>query len=161
MNTPPPIRSAYLGPEGSPYEGGRLLENLLLFGRVCRALGMTVTPNVMLDVARALELVNVGKKWDVYHTMRALIVTRRRDLELFDEAFRIFWQRPANEMTTLDLSSLGERRRQKKTQFLPPPQPPPMIPPRTSQSLLSTPRCWRLCPRTARVKYCATKTLPT
>ncbi|NJK80232.1 MAG: VWA domain-containing protein [Chloroflexaceae bacterium] len=121
MNTPPPIRSAYLGPQGSPYEGGRLLENLLLFGRVCRALGMTVTPNVMLDVARALELVNMGKKWDVYHTMRALIVTRRRDLELFDEAFRIFWQRPANEMTTLDLSSLGERRRQKKTQFLPPP----------------------------------------
>jgi uncharacterized protein with von Willebrand factor type A (vWA) domain len=113
---------SYLGPEGSPYEGGRLLHNLLLFGRVCKALGMDVTPNRMIDVAHALELVDLAKKQDVYHALRALIVTRQRDLALFDEAFRAFWRRPAGDWSTLNLQSLGEKRRQKKTQFVPPPE---------------------------------------
>jgi uncharacterized protein with von Willebrand factor type A (vWA) domain len=64
----------------------------------------------------------LGHRQDVYHALRALIVTRQRDLELFDEAFKLFWQRPTEDWTTLDLRSLGERRRQKKTQFLPPPE---------------------------------------
>jgi uncharacterized protein len=114
-------RSGYLGPEGTPYEGGHLLYNLLLFGRLCKALSMDVSPGRMIDVARALELVDLARKQDFYHTLRALIVTRQRDLELFDEAFKIFWRKPADGWTTLDLSSLGERRLQKKTQFLPPP----------------------------------------
>jgi uncharacterized protein with von Willebrand factor type A (vWA) domain len=113
--------SLYLGADGTPYRGGKLLENLLLFGRLCRALGMDITPNRMIEVARALEFVELGRKQDVYHTLRALMVTRKRDIELFDEAFDQFWQRPVEDWTTLDLKSLGERRRQKKTQFLPPP----------------------------------------
>jgi uncharacterized protein with von Willebrand factor type A (vWA) domain len=108
-------------PDGSPYEGGKLLHNLLLFGRLCKALGMEVNPNRMMDAARALQYIELGRRQDVYHTLRALIVTRQRDLELFDEAFNRFWQRPNEEWTTLDLRSLSERR-QKKTQFLPPPE---------------------------------------
>lgn len=114
--------SLYLGPEGATYEGGKLLHNLLLFGRLCKALGMSVTPNSMIEVARALEFINLGHKQDVYNTFRAMIVTRQRDLELFDQAFNLFWQRPVEDWTTLDLKSLGENRRQKKTQFLPPPE---------------------------------------
>ncbi|MBZ0280978.1 MAG: VWA domain-containing protein [Anaerolineae bacterium] len=83
---------------------------------------MSVTPNVMIEVARALEYINLGRRQDVYDTLRAMIVTRQRDLKTFDEAFRLFWQRPTEEWSTLDLSSLGEKRRQKKTQFLPPPE---------------------------------------
>jgi uncharacterized protein with von Willebrand factor type A (vWA) domain len=114
----------YLGPEDSPfpYEGGHLLHNILLFGRLCRALGMDITPNRMIEVTGALEFVQLARKSDVYHTLRALMVTRQRDLELFEEAFNLFWQRPVEEWSTLDLQSLGERRRQKKTQFIPPPE---------------------------------------
>ncbi len=113
--------SAYL-PETEPYQGGFLLPNLLLFGRVCKGLGMSVTPSQMIEVARALEFIQLGRRDDVYHTLRALIVTHPRELDLFDEAFRTFWRRPVTEWSTLDLSSLGEHRRQKKTQFLPPPE---------------------------------------
>lgn len=113
--------SLYIGQDGTPYSGGKLLHNLLLFGRVCRALGMDVTPNRMLEVANGLHFINLGHRQDVYHTMRALIVTRQRDLELFDEAFRHFWHYHRGDWTLLDLKSLGERR-QKKTQFLPPPE---------------------------------------
>src|SRR5258708_9391748 len=112
--------SLYLGPEGTPYEGGYLLHNLVLFGRVCKALGMDVTVGRLTDAARALELIHLGRRADVYHTLRALLVTRHSDLDLFDEAFRVFWRKPADEWSTLDLQSLGEYRRKKKTQFLPP-----------------------------------------
>src|SRR5690348_5104823 len=104
------------------YQGGFLLPNLLLFGRVCKALGMSVTPSQMIEIAHALEYVELGRREDVYHTFRAMIVTHPREFPLFDEAFRTFWRRPTTEWSTLDLSSLGERRRQKKTQFLPPPE---------------------------------------
>lgn len=109
-------------PLGVTYEGGYLLPNLLLFGRVCKTLGMSVTPSRMIDVAHALQLVELGRREDVYHAMRALIVTRPRELALFDEAFRTFWRKPATEWSTLDMRSMGEQRRQKKTQFLPPPE---------------------------------------
>ena len=111
--------SLYLGPDGSPYEGGKLLHNLLLFGRLCKMLGINVTPNGMIEVARALEFIELGRKQDVYDTLSIMMVTRQRDLALFDEAFNLFWQRPVEDWTTLDLQSLGETRRQKKTQFLP------------------------------------------
>jgi uncharacterized protein len=114
--------SLYLGPDGSPYTGGRLLHNLLLFGRLCRELGMDVTPNGMIEVARALEFIDLGRRSDIYNALRAMMVTRQRDLELFDQAFNLFWQRPVEDWTTLDLKSLGETRRKKKTQFLPPPE---------------------------------------
>ncbi|PJF41749.1 MAG: VWA domain-containing protein [Chloroflexi bacterium] len=113
--------NSYLGPDGAPYHGGHLLHNLILFGRLCHALGMDITPNRMIEVSRALEFIDVSKKQDVYHTLRTLMVTRKRDLELFDEAFKHFWQKPAEGWTTLDLQSLGEKRHKKKTQFLPPP----------------------------------------
>lgn len=104
------------------YQGGFLLPNLLLFGRVCKALGMSVTPSQMIEVAHALEYVELGRREDVYHTLRAMIITHPREMALFDEAFRTFWRRPTTDWSTLDLSSLGESRRQKKTQFLPPPE---------------------------------------
>lgn len=115
-----PIRGVYLGPEGAPYEGGQLLHNLLLFGRLCKALGIQVTPHRMIEVAHALEHIQLGKKTDFYHTLRAMMVSRHRDFEMFDEAFNEFWQRPAENYMNLNLQSLGEKRRQKKTQFLPP-----------------------------------------
>ena len=114
-----PLNSIYV-PPGTIYKGGNLLHNLLLFGRVCRVLGMDVTPNRMLEVAQALEYIDLGHKADVYHTMRALMVTRQRDLERFDEAFDLFWRRPTEGWTELNLQSLGEERLKRKTQFLPP-----------------------------------------
>lgn len=113
--------SVYLGSEDSPYEGGRLLHNLILFGRLCRAMGLNVTPNRVLEVSRALEHIRLGEKQDFYYTLRAYLVTHPKDFENFDSAFDMFWQRPADGWTEMDLRSMAETRRKKKTQFLPPP----------------------------------------
>ncbi len=93
-------------PDGNIHEGGELLHNLLLFGRVCKALGMDVTPNGMIEVAHALAYVDLAQRNDVFHTMRALIVNRHRDLELFDQAFKLFWRRPIDDWVMLDLPDM-------------------------------------------------------
>ena len=100
---------------------GHLLHNLLIFGDVLRHLGLGTHPGRMLDVLRALEYVDIGRRQDFYHTLRALLVHRRRDIPLFDEAFRTFWRRPPDRSTTMDLRSLGEQRRYRQPQVGPPP----------------------------------------
>ncbi|MDQ7025141.1 MAG: VWA domain-containing protein [Anaerolineae bacterium] len=116
------VKGVYLGSQDNDthYEGGQLLHNLLLFGRVCRALGMNVTPNRMMEVARALEHIELGNKIDFYHTLRTFMVTHPKEFDYYDEAFDIFWRRPTDEWTTLDLRPFESERLQKKKKFVPP-----------------------------------------
>jgi hypothetical protein len=100
---------------------GHLLRNLLLFGRVLRGLGLDGSPARMLDLAVALGHLDLGRKRDVYHALRALVVRRREEIAAFDEAFEVFWRKPAAGMTTLDLRAMGERRRFRRPRFDPPP----------------------------------------
>ncbi|PYR14911.1 MAG: CoxE [Acidobacteria bacterium] len=70
----------------------RLLENLLIFGRVLRRAGIDVHPGRLLDVIEALEQVNLGARDDVYYTCRTLLVHRREQIPIFDRAFAAFWR---------------------------------------------------------------------
>jgi uncharacterized protein len=88
-----------------------ILRNLLHFGRLLRELGLDVHAGRMLDVAGALAHVDIGRRSDVYFTLRALLIHRQQDLATFDEAFRLFWRPPPGESSTVDLRALGERRR--------------------------------------------------
>jgi uncharacterized protein with von Willebrand factor type A (vWA) domain len=100
---------------------GALLHNLLLFGRVLRSLGLDVNPGRMIDLVTALEYIPIGSRTDFYYAARCLLVHRRDDIALFDEAFEIFWRSRGRELTSLDLRALGERRRYRKPKFVPPP----------------------------------------
>ncbi len=88
-----------------------ILHNLLHFGRLLRALGLDVHAGRMLDVAGALAYVDIGRRSDVYFTLRTLLIHRPQDLATFDEAFRVFWRPPPGEWSTTDLRALGEQRR--------------------------------------------------
>jgi uncharacterized protein len=70
----------------------RLIDNLLLFGRVLRRAAIEVHPGRMLDVVEALGHVDLAARDDVYHTCRALLVHRQEQLEIFDRAFAAFWR---------------------------------------------------------------------
>lgn len=76
-----------------PASSGHLLANLLLFGRLLRALGLDVTPGRMMDLAQALAYVDIGRKEDFHNTARALLVHNKESLPLFDVAFNLFWRR--------------------------------------------------------------------
>jgi uncharacterized protein with von Willebrand factor type A (vWA) domain len=70
-----------------------LADNLLVFGRLLRTAGLDVHMGRMLDVLKALPLIDIGSRDEVYHTCRTLLVHRREDLPAFDRAFNAFWRR--------------------------------------------------------------------
>ena len=70
-----------------------LADNLLVFGRLLRTAGLEVHMGRMLDVLKALPLIDIGSRDEVYHTCRTLLVHRREDLPAFDRAFDAFWRR--------------------------------------------------------------------
>ena len=88
-----------------------LLDNVLLFGRVLRSAGLEVHHGRMLDAARALEWIDVGRRRDVRTTLRSLLVHRREDLPRFDAAFDLFFRAHRPPSPGLPLFSLGERPR--------------------------------------------------
>jgi uncharacterized protein with von Willebrand factor type A (vWA) domain len=65
----------------------------VLFGRVLRGAGLDVSPGRLIDLVRALELVEIGRREDFYQAARSLLVHRKDDLPLFDQAFSLFWRR--------------------------------------------------------------------
>lgn len=84
-------------PAGVPDEalaGARFLQNLVGFGNALRSVGIPVTPTQTADVARALGWVELGRREQVFRTARALMVTRREDLALFQTVFNRFWRHP-------------------------------------------------------------------
>ncbi len=70
----------------------RLLDNLLIFGRVLRRAGVDTHPGRVLDVVEALGHVNLGARDEVYYTCRALLVHRQDQIAIFDRAFAAFWR---------------------------------------------------------------------
>ena len=74
----------------------------------------------MLDAVAALDIVGVRRKRDFRSTLRTVLVHRRRDMELFEEAFDTFWRAPKDRLTTLDLRSIGEQRKFRQPQVAPP-----------------------------------------
>ncbi len=113
---------------------GNLLHNLLLFGRLLRGLGLDVNPGRMIDLVHALGHIEIGRKQDFYHAARSLLVHRHEDVPLFDQAFEMFWRKPAEGWTTLDLSGLGAMRRSRRPRITPPPlREPEAAPPEDGQ----------------------------
>lgn len=69
-----------------------LTANLLAFGRVLRALGLDVSPTQGRDALAAVAAVGITSRTDVYHALRATLVSRAADLPVFAAAFDAFWR---------------------------------------------------------------------
>ena len=106
--------------EASPVEG-QILPNLLLFGRLLRRLGLDVHAGRMLDAVHVLEDIGLRRRGDVRDALRTLLVHRRDDLPVFDEAFSVFWRQRKDQTFTMDLRSMGEQRRYRYVEAGPPP----------------------------------------
>jgi uncharacterized protein with von Willebrand factor type A (vWA) domain len=68
------------------------LRNQLRFVRLLRRAGIPVVTTQTLAYLRALELIDVGRREQVFHTARSLLVTRAADLALFEALFARFWR---------------------------------------------------------------------
>ena len=73
---------------------GKLAENVMHFARLLRAAGLPVGPNRMLDALAAVEAAGVERRDDFYWTLASVLIDRREQFEIFDQAFHIFWRDP-------------------------------------------------------------------
>ena len=71
---------------------GSLLHNILMFGRLLRAIGLDLDTRGVSDFVRSLDWIQISRRREFYYAARCLYVSRREDLALFDEAFDWFWQ---------------------------------------------------------------------
>ncbi|MCH8989743.1 MAG: VWA domain-containing protein [Chloroflexi bacterium] len=110
MAGPIPIIPNDAGPDG------HILHSLTLFGEMLRRVGLEVGSGNMLDLVRATDHVSIGKRGEFFQAARSILVHRKQDLPIFDEAFQVFWRKPTDRSTTMDLRSLGEQRRFRKPQ---------------------------------------------
>jgi uncharacterized protein with von Willebrand factor type A (vWA) domain len=85
--------------------------NLLLFGRVLRAVGVHVHRERMVDAIQATEWIGLRRRTDLRATLSALLVHRHEDLPLFNQAFDLFFRAHGSSALDLPLFSLGERAR--------------------------------------------------
>jgi uncharacterized protein len=82
--------------ESAASEGqdGRLVANLMHFGRTLRAAGLPVGPGKVIDAVQAVETVGIADRRDFYWTLHAVFVNRADQRLLFDQAFHVFWRNP-------------------------------------------------------------------
>ncbi|MFO1100559.1 MAG: VWA domain-containing protein [Xanthobacteraceae bacterium] len=86
MSTPP-------GELRLPAPAGRLAENLVYFARALRRAGLPVGPGAVIDALGAVQAAGLATREDFYWTLHAVLVRRHEHSLVFDQAFRIFFQR--------------------------------------------------------------------
>lgn len=83
------------GPEAAPAP----LPRLALFARLLRDTGLRTGPDRLMDAAAALTCVDVSSMAEVRDALRAVFVSRREEVEIFDAAFSLFWSDPTAMLT--------------------------------------------------------------
>ncbi len=74
-----------------------LMRAMLAFGGVLRASGLPVTTPELMDAVRALELVDLMDRDEVYRALRTVLVSRMEEQPAFDRCFEAFWRFQADE----------------------------------------------------------------
>ncbi len=74
--------------------GGRMAENIMHFARVLRVAGLPIGPGRVVDALKAVSVVGIDRRDDLYWTLHAVFINRHDQQELFDQAFHVFWRNP-------------------------------------------------------------------
>jgi uncharacterized protein len=72
--------------------GGHILEHVLAFTHLLRAMGVDVSPGQALELVRALEFAPLTSREDFRGAARCTLIRRHEDLPLFDQAFAFYWR---------------------------------------------------------------------
>jgi uncharacterized protein with von Willebrand factor type A (vWA) domain len=99
--------------EGHARAGDAVVRKLVTFGRILREAGVEVGPGRLQDALRALDAVSLATRDEVYAALACTLVSKRDDLEIFDRAFRAWFERAptanvGQRPIDLGLSELGK-----------------------------------------------------
>ncbi|HEV2612210.1 MAG TPA: VWA domain-containing protein [Noviherbaspirillum sp.] len=84
----------------------QLADNVVHFARVLRRAGMPIGPAKVIDALRALEAVGVERRDDFYYALSTVLVDRRDQQTIFDQAFDLFWRDPSRLQQLRQLQDL-------------------------------------------------------
>ena len=70
-----------------------MLKAAVAFGRVLRGAGLRAGTDRIVEFARALQELDPTLRNDVYWAGRVTLVSRPEDVDLYDRAFEVFWER--------------------------------------------------------------------
>lgn len=98
---------------------GYFFENIFVFVEALRQAGLPISLQQTLDFSRALALIDIGSRDQVYHTARCLLLNRRENLALFNLVFSRFWRVQPAEKESLqpNTSARPDPRLKKKQSF--------------------------------------------
>lgn len=73
---------------------GKLAFNVLNFARTLRAAGLPVGTGKVLEALQAVQQVGIRRREDFYWSLRAVLVNRPEQREVFDQAFHLYFRNP-------------------------------------------------------------------
>ncbi len=91
-------------------EQGKLAENILHFARLLRSAGLPIGPGIVIDAITAVNKIELSKRSDFYWCLNAVFVNRHDQIDVFNQAFHIFWRNPKflERMMSLALPSSAD-----------------------------------------------------
>jgi uncharacterized protein with von Willebrand factor type A (vWA) domain len=73
-----------------------MLDVAVAFGRILRGAGLRAGTDTLVEFVRALEELDASRRDDVYWAGRITLVSRPEEIETYDRAFELFWDKGAN-----------------------------------------------------------------
>jgi uncharacterized protein len=90
---------------------GLIADNIVGFARALRAAGIPVGPGAVIDAVRALRLIDIGNREDVFATLQSVFVMRHEHMLIFAQAFDLFFRVDDDWQYLLDSVPLPDQAR--------------------------------------------------
>jgi uncharacterized protein len=92
---------------------GNIADNVVGFARALRAAGLPVGPGSVIDAMKALQVIEIGNRADVYTTLEAIFVKRHEHALIFAQAFELFFRAAEEWKHMLDSVPLPDHAKKK------------------------------------------------
>src|SRR4030081_3968215 len=92
---------------------GLIADNVIGFARALRAAGIPVGPGAVIDALKALRVIEIGNRADVFTTLEAIFVKRHERALIFAQAFDLFFRAAEDWKHMLDSVPLPDHARKK------------------------------------------------
>src|SRR6476659_1156328 len=92
---------------------GLIADNVIGFARALRAAGIPVGPGAVIDALKALRVIDIGNRADVFTTLESIFVKRHEHALIFAQAFDLFFRAAEDWKHMLDSVPLPEHARKK------------------------------------------------
>src|SRR6476619_8311608 len=92
---------------------GLIADNVIGFARALRAAGIPVGPGAVIDALKALRVIEIGNRADVFTTLEAIFVKRHEHALIFAQAFDLFFRAAEEWKHRLDSVPLPDHAKKK------------------------------------------------